>query len=108
TVRPRRSRCQSAIAPARRPALAHPPRAAREPSGGSTLAGEPLAARRRRAMGKLEGKVALITGGASGMGAGTVRRFVAEGARVVIADVTDERARALTGELGAAAVYAHT
>jgi 3alpha(or 20beta)-hydroxysteroid dehydrogenase len=55
-------------------------------------------------MGKLDGKVAVITGGASGMGAGTVRRFVGEGARVVVADVTDERGRALTAELGAAAV----
>jgi NAD(P)-dependent dehydrogenase (short-subunit alcohol dehydrogenase family) len=59
-------------------------------------------------MGKLDGKVAVITGGASGMGAGTVRRFVAEGARVVVADVTDERGRALIGELGTAAIYAHT
>ncbi len=59
-------------------------------------------------MGKLDGKVAVITGGASGMGAGTVRRFVAEGARVVVADVTDERGKALTAELGAAAAYAHT
>ncbi len=58
-------------------------------------------------MGKLDGKVAVITGGASGMGAGTVRRFVDEGARVVVADVTDERGRALVAELGAAAVYAH-
>jgi NAD(P)-dependent dehydrogenase (short-subunit alcohol dehydrogenase family) len=57
-------------------------------------------------MGKLDGKVAVITGGASGMGAGTVRRFVAEGARVVVADVTDERGRTLAGELGASAVYA--
>jgi NAD(P)-dependent dehydrogenase (short-subunit alcohol dehydrogenase family) len=59
-------------------------------------------------MGKLDGKVAVITGGASGMGAGTVRRFVAEGARVVVADVTDERGKALAAELGVAAAYAHT
>ena len=58
-------------------------------------------------MGKLDGKVALITGGASGMGAGTVRRFVAEGARVVISDVTDERGSKLAEELGASAIYAH-
>jgi len=57
-------------------------------------------------MGKLDGKVAVITGGASGMGAGTVRRFVDEGARVVIADITDERGRALAKEMGAAAAYA--
>jgi NAD(P)-dependent dehydrogenase (short-subunit alcohol dehydrogenase family) len=58
-------------------------------------------------MGKLDGKVALITGGASGMGAGTVRRFIAEGARVVVADVTDERGGKLVEELGSNATYAH-
>ncbi|MGH7821032.1 MAG: glucose 1-dehydrogenase [Candidatus Binatia bacterium] len=59
-------------------------------------------------MGRLERKVAVVTGGASGMGASTVRRFVDEGARVVVADVQDERGKALVGELGAAAAYAHT
>ena len=40
--------------------------------------------------GRLDGKVAVVTGGASGIGEATVRRFVAEGARVVIADLQDE------------------
>ncbi len=59
-------------------------------------------------MARLDGKVAVITGGASGMGAATVRRFVREGARVVIADILDQKAKALVEELREAAVYAHT
>jgi len=59
-------------------------------------------------MGRLEGKVAVITGGASGIGEASVRLFVDEGARAVIADVQDEQGRRLAGELGERAVYAHT
>jgi NAD(P)-dependent dehydrogenase (short-subunit alcohol dehydrogenase family) len=51
--------------------------------------------------GRLEGKVAVVTGGASGIGEGTVRRFLEEGARCVIADLQDERGAELARELGA-------
>jgi 3alpha(or 20beta)-hydroxysteroid dehydrogenase len=55
--------------------------------------------------GRLEGKVALITGAARGQGAAEARRFVAEGARVVISDVLDGEGEALAGELGGDAEY---
>ena len=42
-------------------------------------------------MGKLEGKVAVITGGISGIGRSTAERFLAEGARVVVSDVNADR-----------------
>lgn len=58
-------------------------------------------------MGKLDGKVAVITGGASGIGDATVRLFVQEGCRVVIADVQDDRGARLAGELGPSASYLH-
>jgi len=58
-------------------------------------------------MSRLTGKVAIVTGGAQGQGAEIARAFVAEGARVVIADVADEPGRALATELGDAAHFAH-
>ena len=58
-------------------------------------------------MGRLEGKVAIITGGASGIGAATVRLFAQQGARVLCADVQDEKGAKLAEELGASAAYRH-
>ncbi len=49
---------------------------------------------------KLQGKTAIVTGGASGFGEGIVRRFAEEGARVIVADRNGEAARALAEELG--------
>jgi 3-oxoacyl-[acyl-carrier protein] reductase len=53
---------------------------------------------------RLSGKAAIVTGGASGFGAGIVRRFVQEGARVVIADINGEAAIEMAAELGDAAL----
>ena len=51
-------------------------------------------------MGKLDGQVAVITGGASGIGAATVRLFAAEGARVVVADMQEDKGQEMAQELG--------
>jgi 3(or 17)beta-hydroxysteroid dehydrogenase len=50
---------------------------------------------------RLKGKIAFVTGGASGLGEAIVRRYVAEGAHVIIADVDASGGGALAGELGA-------
>lgn len=54
---------------------------------------------------RMDGKVAIITGGASGIGEGTVRLFAEEGARVVVADIQDERGHALVESIGGDTSY---
>jgi 3alpha(or 20beta)-hydroxysteroid dehydrogenase len=58
-------------------------------------------------MGRLDGKVALITGAARGQGAEEARLFVAEGARVMLSDVLDDEAEIVTKELGEHAAFCH-
>jgi 3alpha(or 20beta)-hydroxysteroid dehydrogenase len=58
-------------------------------------------------MGRVDGKVALISGGARGMGAAHARMLVAEGGKVVIGDILDDEGSALAAELGDAARYVH-
>ena len=57
--------------------------------------------------GRLDGKVAIITGAARGQGAAEARLFTAEGAKVVLADVLDEEGAAVAAEIGDAARYVH-
>lgn len=57
---------------------------------------------------ELADKVAIVTGGARGIGAATVRRFLNEGARVVIADVDREQGESLAAELGADCAFKYT
>jgi 3alpha(or 20beta)-hydroxysteroid dehydrogenase len=58
-------------------------------------------------VGRLEGKVAIVTGAARGSGEAIARRFVAEGARVVLADLRDELGEAVAADLGDRASYLH-
>ena len=56
-------------------------------------------------MGRLDGKVAIITGASQGMGEAHARRFVAEGAKVVMTDINDELGEKIAAELGENAVF---
>lgn len=59
-------------------------------------------------MGRLEGKVAVITGGVSGIGLGTVELFVAEGAKVAVGDIQDDLGNALQERFSGDVIYVHT
>ncbi|WP_030951751.1 SDR family NAD(P)-dependent oxidoreductase, partial [Streptomyces sp. NRRL S-481] len=56
-------------------------------------------------MGKLDGRVVIVTGAARGQGEQEARLFAAEGARVVVADVLDDQGEALAKEIGAKYVH---
>lgn len=57
---------------------------------------------------RLENKVAIITGAASGFGEGMAKRFAEEGARVVVADLNAKGAERVAGEIGEAAIWTQT
>ncbi len=58
-------------------------------------------------MGRVEGKVAIVTGGASGIGEAAARLLVEEGAKLVLADVLDGPGESIARELGAGARFVH-
>lgn len=62
----------------------------------------------QNAGGRLAGKVGIVTGAASRLGAGTARRLVAEGAMVCLADIDAARGAALAGDLGDSAIFVET
>lgn len=57
--------------------------------------------------GRLEGKTAVVSGGASGIGLATCARFIKEGARVIVADLDAERGRRAVADLGDRAIFVH-
>src|SRR5205807_6866657 len=66
-----------------------------------------FSSKREERMNRLDGKVALISGAARGIGAETARLMIEAGAKLAIGDVLDERGRETARVLGEAAVYAH-
>ncbi|MDW3206023.1 MAG: SDR family oxidoreductase [Alphaproteobacteria bacterium] len=56
---------------------------------------------------RLKDKIAIVTGAASGFGEGIARRFAAEGAKVILADINDENGNRVAQDIGGDAVYAH-
>ncbi|SNR23118.1 glucose 1-dehydrogenase [Actinomadura mexicana] len=58
-------------------------------------------------MGRVDGKIALISGGARGIGAASARALAAEGARIVIGDILDDEGKAVADELGDSGRYVH-
>src|SRR6266540_2428329 len=66
-----------------------------------------MCGRAGRVVGRLQDKISVVTGAASGLGEATARRMVAEGAHVILADIADDRGRALADELGEQGEYLH-
>src|SRR5271169_6563479 len=58
-------------------------------------------------VGRLDGKVAIVTGAARGMGEAEARLFAAEGAQVVLADILDREGQSVAEQIGAQARYVH-
>ena len=58
--------------------------------------------------GRLEGKVAIVTGATSGIGEGTAERYVKEGARVVLTGRSKDKGKAIAARLGSHAVFCQT